>query len=68
MNTDIRLLTEKELNILRGKALVGHCDRDEQLALCHHITTLEMKLDEAEMEGNMIQDKPWREAFGMEEQ
>lgn len=43
--TKIELLSEDTINRYTGKALVGRLTKDEQLALCNHVTALEHKLD-----------------------
>jgi len=41
-----RLLTEKELNTVRGKAMVGHATTDEIMSVFTHYDMIEMMLDE----------------------
>lgn len=57
-----RLLSSKELNTIRGKALVGHDTTAETLALFGHIDLLEIMLDGAD-ENDSFGTEGWRHAF-----
>lgn len=59
-----RLLSDREVNILRGKALVGAMDREDQLALCEHLNFIEMALDERDAD-DFFGTEGWRHAFGI---
>jgi hypothetical protein len=59
-----RLLSDDEVNMLRGKALVGAMTRDDQLALCEHLTLLEMALDREEEKWS-FGNKGWRQSVGI---
>lgn len=60
----LRLLSDREVNMLRGKALVGAMDREDQLRLCEHLTLLEAELDERDDE-DYFGTEGWRHAFGI---
>lgn len=61
-----RLLSDKELNTIRGKSLVGHASAEEIQQVFGHLDTLEMKLDEQEMEyGDIFGTEGWRHSFGV---
>jgi hypothetical protein len=59
-----RLLSDDEVNTLRGKALVGAMSRDDQLSLCEHVTFLEMELDKRD---DHFGPDGWRDAFRIPE-
>lgn len=62
----MQLLTDKELNTIRGKAMVGHASTQEILSLFRHLDTLEMKLDEFEGD-DTFGTEGWRHVFGVPE-
>lgn len=57
-------LTEKELNTIRGKAMVGHATPDEIMSVFGHLDALEMQLDEREQD-DFFGTEGWRHAFGL---
>lgn len=57
-------LTDKELNIIRGKAIVGHATPEEILSIFSHLDSLESKLDETQ-EDDFFGTEGWRHFFGM---
>jgi hypothetical protein len=57
-------LTEKELNTIRGKAMVGHATPDEILSVFGHLDEIESKLDETE-EDDFFGTEGWRHFFGL---
>jgi hypothetical protein len=59
-------LTEKEVNIIRGKALGNACSQKDILDLCGHIDQLEMMLDEASEE-DFFGTEGWRHRAGIDE-
>jgi hypothetical protein len=59
-------LSERDLNVLRGKTLVGHTSTDEILSIFEHIDELEMKLDEFD-EQDGFGTEGWRHFFGIPE-
>jgi hypothetical protein len=61
-----RLLSDSEVNMLRGKALVGAMTPQDQMALCGHVTELEMHLDEAD-DSDTFGTEGWRHHFGVPE-
>ncbi len=61
----MKALTGRQLNVIRGKALVGHATTDEILSVFGHIDFLESKLDEADEE-DALGTEGWRHHFGME--
>ena len=58
------LLTERELNIIRGKALVGAASKDEILSVFEHLDAIEERLDEAD-EDDRLGTQGWRYFVGM---
>jgi hypothetical protein len=59
-----RLLTEKEINIIRGKAMVGHASVEELLSVFFHYDLIEMKLDEYDGD-DAFGTEGWRHRFGL---
>lgn len=59
-----RLLTEQELNITRGKALVGKASPAEILSAFGHWDLIEMRLDELDHE-DYFGTEGWRHFFGL---
>jgi hypothetical protein len=59
-----RLLSESELNTIRGKSIVGKASTVEIAKVFGHIDSLEMKLDEAEDE-DCFGPEGWRHKFGV---
>jgi hypothetical protein len=57
-------LTEKQLNTIRGKAMVGHATSDKILNVCAYVDSLEMELDEREQD-DFFGTEGWRHAFGL---
>lgn len=57
-------ITEKELNTIRGKAMVGHATPAETLSVFSHLDELEMKLDEFEQD-DTFGTEGWRHSFGL---
>lgn len=58
-----RLLSDKELNTIRGKALVGHATPQELAQVFGHIDSIEMKLEEVEQD-DFFGTEGWRHFFG----
>jgi len=58
-------LSERELNIIRGKVLVGHANRDEVLSVFAHLDAIENALDEGD-DMDMFGTEGWRHWMGME--
>jgi hypothetical protein len=59
-----RLLSDREVNMIRGKALVAAMTPEDQMAICGHLTMLEMKLDEQDLE-DRLGTEGWRHLFGV---
>jgi len=57
-------LTERELNTIRGKSLVGAATPNEILRVFGHYDLLERKLDEAD-EDDAYGTEGWRHRFGL---
>lgn len=57
-------LTDKEMNIIRGKAEVGKATPEEILSVFSHIDALTDKLDETQ-EDDFFGTEGWRHFFGM---
>jgi hypothetical protein len=60
-------LTDRELNTIRGKALVGHASTTEILSVFQHLDTLERSLDEAD-ELDALGTEGWRHFVGYPEE
>ena len=60
---ELRLLTNKELNTIRGKALVGKATPHELAKVFFHIDKLEEWLNEYEKD-DTFGTEGWRHAFG----
>lgn len=60
----MRLLSDKELNTIRGKAMVGRATTDEILSVFGHLDELEWRLDDLDME-DAISTEGWRHYFGI---
>jgi hypothetical protein len=58
-----RYANERETNIIRGKAMVGHQSVDDIWTLLDHIAQLEELLDEADAE-DMFGTEGWRHHLG----
>jgi hypothetical protein len=59
-----RLLSERETNIMTGKALVGAMTEADQLALCEHLKLLYFELDRLDEE-DALGTEGWRHHFGI---
>jgi hypothetical protein len=59
-----RLLSERETNIMTGKALVGAMTKADQLALCEHLSLLYFKMDEGD-DHDFFGTEGWRHYFGL---
>jgi hypothetical protein len=59
-------LTEKNLNIIRGKALVGKVSSKDALQVLDHLGELETKLDELDGE-DFHGTEGWRHFFNLPE-
>jgi hypothetical protein len=56
--------TDKFLNTVRGRAMVGHASPEEILKVFEHIDVLEMFLDEHD-EDDVFGTEGWRHAIGL---
>lgn len=61
-----RLLSARELNTIRGKAIVSHATKEEILQVFGHIDILEIRLDEAD-EDDALGTEGWRHFVRMPE-
>lgn len=61
-----RLLSERELNTIRGKASVGHATQAEIMQVFGHIDVLESRLDEADQD-DALGTECWRHFVGIPE-
>lgn len=61
----MKLLTEKELNTIRGKASVGKATKDEIMSVFQHLDVLENKLDDLDAD-DTFGTEGWRKNFGQE--
>ena len=57
--------TDKTMNIIRGKSLVGHATVRDIKLLFEHIDALEMFLDEHD-EDDFFGTEGWRHAIGLD--
>lgn len=57
--------TEKTINTIRGKNLVGKADKADVDKLIEHIDALEMFLDETEQD-DQFGTEEWRHAIGLD--
>lgn len=57
--------TDKTLNVIRGKNLVGKATKDDVLKLFEHIDALEGFLDANEQD-DLFGTEGWRHAIGLE--
>lgn len=58
-------LTDKELNIIRGKVMVGHATTKEILSVFSHLDEIEYELDKLDLE-DALGTEGWRHLIGME--
>lgn len=58
--------TDKFLNTVRGKALVGHATPAEIMKIFEHLDALEMFLDEHD-EDDVFGTEGWRHAIGLDD-
>lgn len=61
---ELKMLTSRELNTIRGKAMVGHASPAEILSVFMHYDLVEQKLDEFE-QNDTFGTEGWRHAFGL---
>lgn len=61
-----KLLSDRQMHMYRGKALVGALTREEQLQVVEHLNLIEMKLDEKDDE-DFFGTEGWRHHFGIPE-
>ena len=57
--------TDKTLNVIRGKNLVGKATKEDILKLFEHIDALEMFLDEHD-EDDVFGTEGWRHRLGLD--
>ena len=57
--------TDKFLNTVRGKAMVGHASPDEIMKIFEHLDALEMFLDEHDKD-DAFGTEGWRHAIGLD--
>lgn len=61
-----RMLSEREMNILRGKAMCKATTPEDTIAVLNHLALLEMRLDEADFD-DALGTEGWRHFVGMPE-
>lgn len=61
-NAVLKYLTQKQLNIIRGKASVGKATAKEILSVFQHYDMIEMELDNRDCE-DYFGTEGWRHAF-----
>lgn len=57
-------LSDKEINIIRGKAMVGHASPKELLSVFAHLDSIEYELDQLDME-DFFGTEGWRHAMSI---
>ena len=62
MLTTFELMSERDLNVLRGKAMAGVTTPDDTLAVLNHLALIEMELDKADYD-DTFGTEGWRHAF-----
>ena len=62
----LKFLTDRELNTIRGKAMVGHATPQEIISVFQHYDLIEMKLEEYEQD-DTFGTEGWRHSFGLPE-
>jgi hypothetical protein len=60
-------LPDRDLNILRGKAMAGATTPQDTLAVLNHLARLEQALDEADYD-DMLGTEGWRRFCGLPEE
>jgi hypothetical protein len=60
----MKYLTDRQLNIIRGKASVGKATPKEILSVFEHYDKIEIELDERDGE-DYFGTEGWRHAFGL---
>ena len=60
--SDKKYLTERQLNTIRGKSMVGKATPKEILSVFAHLDEIEMELDERDGE-DYFGTEGWRHAF-----
>lgn len=64
MNVPFELMSDRDLNMLRGKALVGKVSKEEVLKILNHLTLIEQRLDETDPD-DFFGTEGWRHTFGI---
>lgn len=59
-----KLLTDKEINTIRGKAIVGHATPEELMKVFGHYDLIEAELDSRDNE-DFFGTEGWRRAFNL---
>ncbi len=67
MKNPFVLLSEQDLNMLRGKAMAGVTTPEDTLRVLNHLTALESELDRADND-DMLGPRGWRHFVGMPEE
>ena len=62
--TNFNYLTERELNTIRGKAMVGHASVEEIMSVFIHYDRLEMWLNEKDMD-DFFGTEGWRHSANL---
>ncbi len=62
---EIKMIKQKELNIICGKACVGHATIDELLSIFHYVDELQELLDETDQD-DYFGPEGWRACVGAE--
>lgn len=60
----MKYLTEKEINIIRGKCLVGKATPRELMSVFEHWDLIEIELEERDSD-DFFGTEGWRHAFGL---
>lgn len=62
--TKPQFLSDKQLNILRGKTMANAISKDEVMAIFAHLDALESKLDELDYD-DALGTEGWRNTFNV---
>lgn len=57
-----KLLTDKQINTIRGKAMVGHASVPELMSVFAHYDLIEMELDKCDYD-DLLGTEGWRHRF-----
>ncbi len=59
-----KLMSDRDVNIIRGKALAGAATKDDVMNILGHLLAVETKLDEGDYD-DMLGTEGWRHWMGV---